>query len=61
MRKNLPFFHQRRAGIAGAAALFPAVVIADELRPATLGGTLMEASCGRDKPGRPGHAGIVIR
>jgi hypothetical protein len=59
MRKNLPVFPHRRAGFAGAAALFPAVRIIEKLRLATIGRALMKASHGRDKPGRPGNAGNV--
>ena len=53
MRKNLPVFPHRRAGCAGAAALFPAVGIIEELRPDTFGSVLSKRTRGRDKPGRP--------
>jgi hypothetical protein len=36
MRKNLPVFPHRRAGFAGAAALFPAVWIIENLLLAML-------------------------
>jgi hypothetical protein len=59
MRKNLPVFPHRRAGFAGAPALFPAVWIIEKLRLATFGSVLSELSRGRDEPGRPGHVGMV--
>jgi hypothetical protein len=52
MRKNLPVFPHRRAGFAGAAALFPADVIIEVSTPSDVSGMQL----GR---GRPEFSGLL--